>query len=244
MAISTLPAKRTKRVKRTGKTGSSIFLKVVMAVTGVIFVLYVLAHMYGNLKLFAGHAAYNEYAEGLRTLGTPELPRHGFLTIMEIVLVVAVLLHIYSAVVLWRRSSAARPQRYAVKKTVVQSFSSKWMRWGGLALLLFIIWHLIEFSLFRINVGSGGQSAQITQDPFELVVHTFNTWWMTLIYLVAMAALLMHLHHGVWSASQTLGLAGTPAARRYWKLAGLAIGVIVAVGFIIPPLFILFGVIK
>ncbi len=156
MATTTLPA------KRTGKTGSSVFLKILMAVTGTIFVLFVLAHMYGNLKLFEGHDAYNEYAEGLRTLGTPELPRHGLLTIAEVVLGVSVLVHIYCAITLWKRSSDARPQRYAVHKRVQQSFSSRWMRWGGVALLLFIIWHLLQFSLLKINVGAGGQAPNIT----------------------------------------------------------------------------------
>ncbi len=215
-----------------------------MAVTGTIFVLFVLAHMYGNLKLFEGHDAYNEYAEGLRTLGTPELPRHGLLTIAEVVLGVSVLVHIYCAITLWKRSSDARPQRYAVHKRVQQSFSSRWMRWGGVALVLFIIWHLLQFSLLKINVGAGGQAANITGDPFNLVVRSFSVWWMTLIYLGAMGALLMHLHHGVWSASQTLGFASSPAARQRWKLGGLTISLIVAVGFILPPLFILFGAIK
>ena len=215
-----------------------------MAVTGTIFVLFVLAHMYGNFKLFAGHDAYNAYAEELRTIGTPELPRHGLLTIAEVVLGISVVIHIYCAITLWKRSSDARPQRYAVHKRVQQSFSSRWMRWGGVALLLFIIWHLIEFSLFKVNVGAGGQAVNITDDPFKLVTHSFKVWWLTLIYLAAMGALLMHLHHGVWSASQTLGLAGTPQARRYWKIGGLTISLIVAVGFILPPLFILFGVIK
>ena len=238
MATSTLPA------KRTGKTGSSVFLKITMAVTGLIFVGFVLAHMYGNLKLFAGHDSCNGYAEHLRTIGTPLLPRHGLLTIAEIVLGLSVLIHIYAAITLWKRTADARPQRYAVHKRVQQSFSSRWMRWGGLALLLFIIWHLIQFTLFKVNVGAGGQAANITDDPFNLVVASFKVWWMTLIYLAAMGALLMHLHHGVWSASQTLGLASTPAARQRWKIGGLAVGFIVAVGFIIPPLFILFGVIK
>lgn len=230
---------------RTGKAGSTIFLKSLMAVTGVIFVLFVIAHMYGNLyKLFDGHLAFNEYSEHLRTIGEPMLPRHGFLTIMEIVLGISVVLHVYSAVVLWKRAKAARPQRYAVKKSVAQSFSSKWMRWGGLFLLLFLIWHLLEFTIVKFNVGSGGNSAAITNDPYELVVHSFNVWWVTVIYVLAMFALGMHLHHGIWSASQTLGFTSTPRARSIAKTVGIVVALIVAVGFVIPPLAIAFGGIK
>ena len=229
-------------MKRTGKTGSTIFLKTVMAVTGVIFVLFVLLHMYGNLKLFAGESAYNEYAEHLRTIGEPMLPYHGLLYVIEAVLLVSVIAHVYCAAQLWRRANAARPQRYSVKKRVAASISSKWMRWGGLFLLLFIIWHILEFTLLRVNVG-GDQSAAITQNPYQLVVHSFSVWWLTLIYLAAMIALGMHLNHGIWSASQTLGFTPTPSARRIAKAVAGVVALVVAVGFILPPLFILFGVI-
>ncbi len=213
-----------------------------MAGTGLIFVLFVLGHMYGNLKLFNGEHAYNDYAHGLRTLGEPELPRHGFLTIMEIVLLVSVVLHIYSALVLWRRAATARPQKYSVKKSVQASFSSKWMRWGGIFLLLFIVWHLLEFTLVRFNVGSGGN--QYKDNPFELVVHAFKTPWLTVLYLVAMFALFMHLSHGIWSAAQTLGFTPTPTARKVAKATAHTVALVVSLGFSIPPLFILFGVIK
>ncbi|WP_446665254.1 succinate dehydrogenase cytochrome b subunit [Flexivirga sp. B27] len=230
---------------RTGKQGSTVFLKLLMAVTGIIFVLFVIAHMYGNLyKLFDGHAAFNEYSEHLRTIGEPMLPRHGFLTVMEVILGVSVLLHAYSAVVLWKRAKAARPQRYVMKKSIAQSFSSKWMRWGGLFILLFVIWHLLQFTNPKFNVGEGGNSVAIKNDPYELVVHSFNVWWVTLIYVLAMFALGMHLHHGIWSASQTLGFTSTARSRAIAKTVGIVVALIVAVGFVIPPLAIAFGGIK
>lgn len=235
MATSTAP------VARTGKVGSTIFLKTVMAVTGLFFALFVLMHMYGNLKLFAGRTAYNQYAEHLRTFGEPILPRHGLLTILEVLLVVAVIAHIYSAAQLWKRSNAARPVKYKVKKSFQQSFSSKWMRWGGLFLILFIIWHLLQFTLPKINVSSKTVPGH---DPFALVTASFGVWWLTLIYLVAMFALGMHLNHGVWSACQTLGFTNTVSAQRTAKIVAGVVALVVAVGFILPPLFILFGVIK
>lgn len=237
MATQTLPA------KRTGKAGSTLFLKTVMAVSGLIFVLYVLLHMYGNLKVFWGEEAFNTYAHHLRTIGEPMLPHAGLLWVIRVVLIIAVVAHVYSAAQLWKRANAAREQKYAVKKAVAASFSSKWMRWGGVALLLFIIWHLLHFTIAKINVGSGGQGAEITQNPYQLVVHSFGAWWMVIIYLLALAALGMHLHHGIWSASQTLGFTNTPQQRKIAKTIAALVALVVAVGFALPPLFILFGVI-
>ncbi|WP_460466241.1 succinate dehydrogenase cytochrome b subunit [Calidifontibacter terrae] len=238
MATETLPA------KRTGKAGSSIFLKTVMAASGLIFVAFVLLHMYGNLKAFAGETAFNTYAEHLRTFGEPMLPYGGLLWVLRVVLLVALVAHVYSAAELWKRANKARPQKYAVKKAVAASVSSKWMRWGGITILLFLIWHLLEFTVVKINVGSGGQGAAITSNPFQLIVHSFDTWWLTLIYVLAMGALAMHLHHGIWSASQTLGLASSPERRKTIKLTAAVVAAVISIGFVLPPLFILFGVIK
>ena len=83
------------------------------------------------------------------------------------------------------------------------------MRWGGIALLLFIVWHLLNFTIGKVNPQGGA-----TDDPYDLLVDTFEVWWMTLIYLAAMLALALHLRHGVWSAAQTLGLTNNVRARR------------------------------
>jgi succinate dehydrogenase / fumarate reductase cytochrome b subunit len=112
------------------------------------------------------------------------------------------------------------------------------MRWGGLALLLFIIWHLINFSIGRVNV-TGGPTA----DPYNLVVDSFSTWWLTLIYLLAMVALGMHIRHGVWSASQTLGWTSNERARHRAKATGIFLAVLIAGGFSLVPIFVLAGVI-
>ena len=80
------------------------------------------------------------------------------------------------------------------------------MRWGGVTLLLFIVWHLLNFTIGKINVTGGP-----TNDPYNLLVDSFSTWWLTVIYLVAMAMLGAHLHHGIWSSMQTLGLDQQPA---------------------------------
>jgi succinate dehydrogenase / fumarate reductase, cytochrome b subunit len=218
---------------------STITLKLLMAASGLLFILYVLLHMYGNLKAFAGHDAYNEYAHHLRTLGEPMLPYEGFLWIMRALLIVALVVHVYAAAKLWRRANHARSQKYVVKKNLASSFSSRWMRWGGLTILLFVIWHLINFTVGKVNV-AGGE----TNDPYNLLVDTFDTWWMTVIYLVAMLALAMHLHHGTWSAAQTLGLTNNVRARRNAKALGWILAVVIAGGFSLVPIFVLAGVIS
>jgi succinate dehydrogenase / fumarate reductase, cytochrome b subunit len=210
-----------------------------MAVTGIVFILFVLAHMYGNLKAFSGHDAFNEYSEHLRSIGEPMLPHSGLLWILRAGLIVSLVIHVACAVVLWRRAVRARSTRYAVKKNLASTFSSRWMRWGGIALLLFVVWHLINFTIGKVNV-SGGP----TDDPYDLLVDSFDTWWLTVIYLAAMAALAMHLRHGVWSAAQTLGLTNNERARRNAKVLGILVAVVIAGGFSLVPIFTLFGVIS
>lgn len=209
-----------------------------MAVSGIIFIGYVLAHMYGNLKAFAGHAAFNEYAEHLREIGEPTLPHAGLLWVIRAVLIVSVVVHVWCAVTLWRRAGRARTTKYVVKKNASSTFSSHWMRWGGVALLLFVVWHLLNFTIGKVNVTGGS-----TSDPYLLVVDSFSTWWLTVIYLLAMAALAMHLRHGVWSAAQTLGLTNNARARRNANGLGYLLAVVIAGGFSLVPIFVLFGVI-
>ena len=220
-------------------THSTIFLKLLMATSGLIFAAFVLLHMYGNLKAFAGHDAFNEYAEHLRTMGTPILPRSGALWIIRVVLVVALVVHVYAAATLWRRARKARPVRYQVKKHTGAIFASRLMRWGGVTILLFVIWHLLNFTVGKVNVQGGA-----TNDPYNLLVDTFDAWWLTLIYLVAMAMLGAHLHHGTWSALQTLGLTGSARSRALAKRFAFVVAVVVTVGFSIVPVFVLAGVIS
>ena len=226
-------------VKGARSTRSTIALKMLMAVSGLAFIGFVLLHMYGNLKAFAGHDAFNEYAEHLREIGEPLLPHGGLLWITRIGLLVALVVHVYCAVMLWRRAAAARTVKYVVKKNTSSTISSRWMRWGGVALLLFIVWHLLNFTIGKVNVTGGP-----TNDPYVLLVDSFETWWLTLLYLVAMVALGMHLHHGVWSSAQTLGLTNNAKARRNAKVLGGIVAVVIAGGFSLVPIFVLAGVIN
>jgi succinate dehydrogenase / fumarate reductase cytochrome b subunit len=219
-------------------TRSTIALKLLMALTGLIFLFYVLLHMYGNLKAFSGHDAFNDYAAHLRTIGEPVLPHGGALWLIRTVLVVSLVVHVYAAVALWHRAGKARTVKYQVKRNRSSALSSRTMRWGGLTLLLFLVWHLLNFTVGKVNVGGGA-----TNDPYNLLVDSFDVWWLTLIYLVAMVALGLHLHHGVWSAAQTLGLTNNDKARRNAKALGWIAAVVIAGGFSLVPIFVLAGVI-
>ncbi len=217
---------------------SSIGMKLMMAVSGLYFVFFVLFHMYGNLKILAGHQAFDDYAHHLRVMFEPILPYSGFLWIFRLTLIIAIVAHVYSALVLWGRANSARANRYSVKKSAAATLSSKAMRWGGITILLFVIFHLAQFTLMWVNINGTFDS------PAARVVAAFQVWWLLLIYVIALIALGLHLHHGTWSAIQTLGMTNTPKSRARAKSLGLFIATVTVVGFLIPPFAIMFGLIK
>lgn len=226
--------------RTTTARSTTIALKLLMAVTGLVFVGYLLLHMYGNLKALSGEESFNGYAEHLRTFGEPILPYGGLLWIVRIVLILSLLGHAYAAFALWSRAGSARRTKYAAMKT---ASTTKWMRWGGVFLLLFIVWHLLHFTILKVSPNADKQGVEVTANPYQLVVASFEVWWMTAIYVLAMVALFQHLRHGVFSALQTLGWTSTPKARTRAHAAGLALAALIVVGFLIPPLSIAFGLI-
>jgi succinate dehydrogenase / fumarate reductase cytochrome b subunit len=223
---------------------TTVAMKLVMAVTGALFVFYVLAHMYGNLKIFAGQSAFDEYAHHLRTIGEPILPYKGFLWLFRAALILSLVGHAWSAFYLWRKANTARSTRYAVRLAGATAWRSKAMRWGGVALLAFLVFHLVQFTTNKVNFNSSVSAAEIGDSPYRLVVASFQLWWIVAIYLVALAALGLHLHHGVWSAAQTLGWTTSPAARARAKAVAVLIAAVTIVGFALPPLSILFGIVE
>ncbi len=225
-------------VRGTRGVRTTIALKILMAVSGAVFILFVLLHMYGNLQAFAGHDAFNEYAEHLRTFGQPMLPYTGLLWLIRIGLIVSLVVHVFAAVVLWRRARAARTTPYAMKKHTGATQASRLMRWGGATLLVFIVWHLLNFTIGKVNVDGGP-----TNDPYNLLVDTFATWWLTILYLVAMLMLGAHLHHGIWSAAQTLGWTSHARSRHTARYIAFTLALVITVGFSLVPVFVLAGVI-
>lgn len=225
-------------VKSARSTRSTIALKMLMAGSGLIFIGFLLLHMYGNLKVFAGEEAFNAYAHHLRTFGEPMLPYEGLLWVIRAVLLVSLIVHVTCAIILTGRAHKARTTKYVMKKNKGSSIASRTMRWGGLALFLFIVWHLFNFTIGKYNPQGHG-----TDNPFQLYVDNFETPWITAIYLAAMAALAMHLLHGVWSACQTLGLTNSARSRARAKDFGVLVAVLIAGGFSLGPIAVVFGLI-
>ncbi len=237
VATTTLPA------KKKGVASSSIGLKFLMAGSGVIFILYVLLHMYGNLMALGGQETFDSYAHHLRTFGEPMLPYGGLLWIVRIVLIASIVAHVYAGMTLWARAGAARQQKYAVKKNNGSTLASRTMRWGGLAILAFVIFHLVQFTLVKPNFNSEVDTQAVKESPYVMITAAFDLWWVVLIYVVAIVALGMHLFHGVWSAAQTMGLTNTATSRRRAKSLGAIVALVIGVGFLIPPFAIFFNLV-
>jgi succinate dehydrogenase / fumarate reductase cytochrome b subunit len=214
-----------------------------MAVSGLIMIGYLLAHMYGNLKVFAGADAFNTYAHHLRTMGEPILPHTGLLWIIRAVLIVAVLSHMGAAFGLWARARTATggPRRYFSRKArtgVQRTYASFTLRSGGIIILLFVIYHLLHLTW---NVIQPGGSAGT---PYQRVVNSFQIWWVLASYTVAMIAVGFHLRHGTWSALTTLGTNTSALARSRLNLLAYAVAAVVTIGFLLPPYCILFGLVR
>ena len=232
-------ANSTLTKKRSTAYGSTVALKSAMAASGAILVLYLIAHMYGNLKVFSGQAAFDGYAHSLRELGYPLLPESGFLWLFRIVLLASILIHIYSAAVLTIRARRAREQRYVVKKRVQRTYASYTMRWGGVLIALFVIFHILH--LTTNNIAPGGKSDSTCERLYNGFQPEF--WYVTLFYVLAVIAVGFHLRHGIWSGAATLGVNKAGRQGRINAVA-VAIALVVTVGFLLPPLAVIFGLVE
>ena len=213
---------------------STIGKKAVMAVTGLLMVAFLFVHMLGNLKIFFGPRDVDAYAGWLRTIGEPVLHGAWYLWIQRAVLLVALVLHVVAAAQLSRRDLAARPVKYAHGQRWQASFATRTMRWGGVVLGLFIVWHLLDLTAGKVN-------PDFEKDrPYHNVVADFQVWWINVIYIVAMVMVGLHVHHGFWSASRTLGLRRGAALRT----AGTALALALTVGFLAVPVGVMTGLVS
>jgi len=216
---------------------SSVGKKILMAVTGVIFVLFVLAHMYGNLKAFYGPEYFNHYAEFLREVGAPLFAHGQLLWLFRIVLLLAVGVHVLMAFQLWWMSKQARPVRYAKALQPEEStYASRTIRWGGVIILSFVVYHILHFTIGTVHPNFVAGAA------YENLVIGFQSWPVVIAYSVAMVALCLHLYHGVWSGLQTLG-ANHPRYNRYRRPLAFVVAGIVFIGFMTVPVSIVAGII-
>jgi succinate dehydrogenase / fumarate reductase cytochrome b subunit len=211
--------------------------KVVMAVTGVVLIGFVIAHMIGNLKIFAGPSEINAYSRFLREVGEPELNYGQLLWIVRIVLVACVALHITAALQLTRTSWAARPIGYGVKRDIETTFAARVMRWGGVLLVVFIIFHLLHLTGGVVGFRPG-QFEHLA--VYQNVTAAFHVWPVALFYIVAMGALCLHLDHGIWSMLQTLGWS-TAQNEATLKIVSRVIAIVVFLGFASVPVAVMTG---
>jgi succinate dehydrogenase / fumarate reductase cytochrome b subunit len=218
-------------------THSLVGKKVLMAVTGAILVGFLAGHVYGNLKIFQGPDHFNAYAEGLRTLGAPLFGRSHLLWIARAVLLASVAGHLWAAYAVTRASWHARPAPYKVLQLVETTYAARTMRWGGLLILAFIIYHLLDFTFGRVNPGF------VPGDAYRNVVASFSVPAVAVFYVIAMVALGLHLYHGLWSACQTLGL-NHPRYNHLRRGAAGALTVLIVAGFLAIPLAVLAGVVR
>jgi succinate dehydrogenase / fumarate reductase cytochrome b subunit len=217
--------------------GTMVGKKVVMAVTGVVLVGFVVAHMLGNLKIFLGAEAIDAYAGFLRTMGEPLVPYSLLLWVVRIVLLTCVVLHIIAAVQLTRMNWAARPHGYDTKRSIATTFAAQTMRWSGVILAVFIVFHLLHLTGGLVGFQPG---AFVHLSVYHNVVAAFSVWYVSLFYIVAMACLCLHLDHGIWSMLQTLGWNNartTPALKALSRVVAL----VVFAGFISVPVAVLAG---
>ncbi len=203
-----------------------------MGVTGVIGVLFVIAHAAGNLLVFRGPEAINAYSHFLKSTGE-------LLWIMRLTLIVAVILHIVAAVQVTARSRAARTVGYTKRDPQVGTLASRSMRVGGFLLLLFIPLHIMHFTTGTVRP-TGAFSAV---DVYANVVSSFQIWWVTAFYLLVMAFLGLHLLHGAWSAPKSLGVA-PPSPQPLKRKLSLLTAAFIWIAFTIVPVAVALGVVR
>jgi succinate dehydrogenase / fumarate reductase cytochrome b subunit len=212
---------------------STLGRKVVMAVTGLVLFGFVIAHMIGNLQVFLpDHEAINHYGHFLR-----EVLHGAGIWIARGGLLAAVALHIWSAWSLTMTNRRARPVPYKVVTPDASTYASRTMRWSGIIVLLFVIYHLLHMTTGDVHPDF------VEGDVYRNIVVGFSRWPVSLFYVLAMVCLGLHLRHGVWSMLQTLG-ASHPRWDAARKTGATVFATVLVLGFIAVPLAVLAGVVK
>ena len=217
---------------------SALGKKYVMAITGVIFMGYVLAHMLGNLKLYQGAEEFNTYADFLRRLLYPIMPESATLNLMRAVLLLALIGHVVAAAQLTAMNRRARPEAYRSKRDFVAAdFAARTMRWTGVIVLLFVVYHLADLTWGWVNPAPEGASV------YEKVVASFQVPVVSAFYMLANLALGAHLYHGVWSLFQSMGW-NNRRFNHWRKTLAVAFTVVVVGGNLSFPIAVLAGIIR
>ena len=246
MATTTVtrgPAKPGSRVK--GKAPfpielyrSAVGKKYVMALTGIMLMGFVLAHMVGNLKMYMGADDLNQYGHFLRELLYPLVPKHVVLWAMRIGLIVAFALHIHSAFSLTRMNLAAGAGRYQSRRDyIAANFASRTMRWTGIIVGLFLIWHLFDFTF------TGTGQTFVRGEAYDNLALSLERVPVAILYIVANVALGVHLFHGAWSLFQSMGW-NNPRFNAWRRNFAAAFAAIIVVGNVSFPIAVLAGIVS
>jgi len=223
---------------------SSIGKKVVMALSGSVLFGFVVVHMLGNLKLFTGERHFNDYAVFLRTVGEPALPHGTLLWITRAVLLACIGVHLVAAGQVWVQSRRARTSRYRKRDDLSFSYASRTMRWGGVIIVAFVVYHLLHLTLGVAHhdfIGADHARAWAGHvNAYRNVVSGFRVPWISAAYVLAMIPLGLHIYHGLWSATQTLALNGRRVKQWRRPFAAAVAGAIV-LGNASIPLAVLLG---
>lgn len=210
---------------------STVGKKTVMAVTGLVWVAYLITHMLANLLVFQGPGKINAYSAFLHGTGSA-------LWAARLVLILALVLHVVAAIQLAARQQDARPVGYAGgRKPQVSTLASRTMRWGGALILLFLVFHILHFT-----VGTA-HSAYVEGDPYHNVATGFHDLTMVVFYLIVMALVGLHLYHGVWSSGRSLGVAA-PSPQPLRRSLALVLALLIWLGFSVIPIAVYAGVVR
>jgi succinate dehydrogenase / fumarate reductase cytochrome b subunit len=220
--------------------------KYVMAITGIIGILFVVGHMVGNLKMYLGVITENGeqvydidiYGEFLRELLVPILPYGVFLWILRLGLIVALVLHLHAAYTLTLLNRKARPVKYqSARDYQVANFASRTMRWTGIIVVLFIAWHLTDLTWGWTNPG------YVYGEIYRNVDASLSRLPVAILYIVANIALGIHLFHGTWSLFQSMGWS-SPRFNNWRRYLATGIATIVVVGNVSFPVAVLAGIVE
>jgi succinate dehydrogenase / fumarate reductase, cytochrome b subunit len=223
--------------------GTAVGKKYVMAITGIIGIGYIVAHMVGNLKMYMGREsdgvyAIDHYGEFLRELLVPILPRTVTLWLLRLVLIVALVLHVHAAWSLTVLNRRARPVKYqSARDYQIANFASRTMRWTGIIVLLFIVWHLLDLTGGQVNPDF------VRGEVYRNVDASLSRVPVAALYIVANIALGIHLFHGTWSLFQSMGWSN-PRFNRWRRALAVGLATVVVVGNVSFPVAVLAGIVE
>ena len=222
--------------------GTAVGKKYVMALTGIALLGFVFVHMLGNLKMYLGEEDFNHYAEFLRELLVPIVPRTVVLWLLRFGLIGAVLLHIHAAYSLTVMNRQARSVKYQSPRDYqIANFASRTMRWTGIIVALFVLWHLADLTWgFANNIGADGEF--VRGEAYANVVNSLERVPVAILYIVANIALGIHLFHGVWSLFQSMGW-NNPRFNKWRRGLATAFATIIVVGNVSFPIAVLAGIV-